>query len=279
MEWLASVLSFLWSLWGVWSNKNKRGVEQNSWISFITSNLKWPFVALHHTGREETQLYGWDTATKQHPMTKLKLHLQYIPCVSHTLPKHCEGRSDVQNKLCETHRLLTNFQHICSTVCCDSQPSAAAFHCKFTQISAHLFLWAIRNPSKNQVASKANHATKSVGWYSPPLFRLSSTSILTSSLTLLQIGLFIQEYEFFPGILKPNQGRNTTGNFSGPVTSLGTANTEQTNPVSDPLAESNLQKEMVHYLCNSFCHSLSTFCLKALTADLARHLFKLNLIL
>lgn len=53
---------------------------------------------------------------------------------------------------------------------------------------------------------------------------------------------------------------------------------EQINPVSDTQAESNLQKETVHYLCNNFCHSLSIFRLKALTSDLARHLFKLTLI-
>lgn len=83
-EWLASILSFLLSLWAVCSNKNKRGVEQSSWISFINGNLKWPSVALHHIGREETWQYRWDTAPAQHPTTKLKLHLYYIPCALHT---------------------------------------------------------------------------------------------------------------------------------------------------------------------------------------------------
>lgn len=64
---------------------------------------------------------------------------------------------------------------------------------------------------------------------------------------MLQIGSFMQDYEVFQGILKPNQEKDMTGNFqgTGPVTSLGTANMKQINPVSNQQAESNLQRDVI----------------------------------
>lgn len=104
-------------------------------------------------------------------------------------------------------------------------------------------------------------------------FPLLFLNIFFLSPALLQPGLFIQHYEAFPHILKPNQQQDMKGNFPAPVAPLVTANMKQDSPmqsVNNPQAEIT---ETVHYLCNSFCYCPSiSACLKALMILLAKPL-------
>lgn len=121
--------------------------KRNSWISLTSSNMKWPFVALHHAGK------NWNTAAASMGGTQLPgstqdqiPSLKYIFHISHIYYTHSpntKGRPEVQDKLRETFRVSAGFKNICSTNHVLWKPNLSLLPApiELTKIPAHLFPW------------------------------------------------------------------------------------------------------------------------------------------